>query len=82
MFPFNDRDFQYPEAGLVTVDLDEIVLVVAAKDEFAEELDLPLVPALGLQFVDVDRAQVFDALGQLLLVEQYLLDTDHQCNSL
>ncbi len=82
MFPFNDRDFQYPEAGLVTVDLDEIVLVVAAKDEFAEELDLPLVPALGLQFVDVGRAQVFDALGQLLLVEQYLLDTDHQCNSL
>lgn len=60
------------------IDLDETVLVVAAEDELAKEFHFPFVLALGLQFVPVGGAQVFDALGELFLVEQYLVDAYQQ----
>tara|TARA_R110000744_G_scaffold104249_1_gene199702 strand:+ start:11606 stop:11971 length:366 start_codon:yes stop_codon:yes gene_type:complete len=69
---------QYPKTGLVPVYLDKIVLVVTTENKLAKELHFPLVLSLGLQFVDIGRTQVLDALGKLFLVEQYLVYADEQ----
>ena len=73
---FKHRYLQYPETGLVPIDFDKIVLVVTAEDELAKKLHFPFVLSLGLQFIDIGRAQVFDTFGKFFLVEQYLVDTD------
>jgi hypothetical protein len=75
---FDHWYFQYPETGLVPVDLDKVVLIVTAEDELAEELHFPFVLSLGLQFIYIGGAQVFDTFGKLLLVEQYLVYADEQ----
>tara|TARA_R110000744_G_scaffold380001_1_gene499421 strand:+ start:3532 stop:4269 length:738 start_codon:yes stop_codon:yes gene_type:complete len=72
------RYLQYPETSLVSIYLDKVVLVVTAQYELTEELHLPFVLSLGLQFIDVGRTQVFDTLCQLFFIEQYLVDTDEQ----
>ena len=75
---FKNRYLQYPEPGLVPIDFDKVVLVVTAQDELAEELHFPFVLSLGLQFVDIGCTQVLDTLRKLLLVEEYLVDTNEQ----
>jgi hypothetical protein len=69
---------QHPKTGLIIVYLDEIIFIVAAKDELAKELDLPFILALGLQLIDIGRAQILDALGQLFLIEKHLVDADQE----
>ena len=69
---------QDPEPGLVPIYLNKVVLIVAAKDKLAKEFHLPFVLPLGLQFVDIGGAQVFDAFGELFLIEQHFVDTDEQ----
>ena len=70
--------FQYPKTGLVPVYLDKVVLVIATEDELAKKLHFPFVLPFGFKFIDVGCAQVFDAFGELFLVEQYLVYTDEQ----
>jgi len=49
-------DLPHPEPGLMGIDLDETVLVVAAENKFTKEFHFPFVLALGLQFVPVGGA--------------------------
>tara|TARA_B100001146_G_scaffold212318_1_gene211634 strand:- start:820 stop:1569 length:750 start_codon:yes stop_codon:yes gene_type:complete len=60
------------------IDLDKTVLVVTTKDELAEKLHFPFILAFCLQFVPVGGTQIFDALGKLLFVEQYLVNAYQQ----
>ena len=60
------------------IDLDKTVLVVAAQYKFTKEFHFPFVLSLGLQFVPVGRAQIFNALGEFLFVEQYLVHAYQQ----
>jgi len=75
---FKGRDLPHPETGLMGIDLDKTILVITAEDKFTEELHFPFVLALGLEFVPVGGTQIFDALGKLLFVEQYLVNTYQQ----
>tara|TARA_R110002074_G_scaffold122612_9_gene257403 strand:- start:34475 stop:34858 length:384 start_codon:yes stop_codon:yes gene_type:complete len=75
---FEHGYFQDPKTGLVPVYLDEVVLVIAAQDELAEELHFPFVLSLSLQLVDIGGAQVFDPFGQFLFIEQYFVNADEQ----
>src|SRR5690606_25334772 len=70
LFLFQRGYFDHPEPGLVDIYLYKAFLIVAAEDELAEELDLPLILALSLKLVDIGSAQVLDALGELFLVEK------------
>jgi len=77
-FLFDWKYLSDPEPCLVPINFDKVILVIAAENKLAKELDFAFVLTFCFQHTPVCGAQVLDTFGQFLLIEQNFIDTDEQ----